>query len=230
MTHSSKLTRAFGRPPYSWQTRIMRGYIPALIDLAAVCPTEGVKTGAMDLQLRTLASSSCRRTRADPRAARNVAFSSTAEISRSIAALLSFSFPFLPFFLSFFRTPDLSSVIGPRRASVLLLFVRSFEFALPRSRLAALLTSCSHASLNPFPPFSLSHAFTNFRAICSSVSFPFRRAGFRGETLYQRIRSSCLTLKMLPSVFYEREVLDPHGKLRERERRLVVQVLRRNFT
>lgn len=143
--------RSFGRPPYSWQTRIMRGYMAALIDLTVVCPTEGVKTGAMDLRyVRCLLLVST-----DPR---NAAFSSAAEISRSTAVLLS-RFPFL-FFLSFFlfsyTRPRLGNWPPPR----LLLFIRSFVSsslfqALVPSPLfhPHLLTSCLHASLNPFSRF-----------------------------------------------------------------------------
>lgn len=177
----------------------MRGYIPALIDLAAVRPTEGVKTGAMDLRSqRTLPP---RRVDgpARVRVRRVVTPLSLARqkfhaASRSFSLSLSFFFPFL-FFLFFSYTPDLASVIGPRHAPMPLLFVSvRFEFALPSSRLATLPYLSRRRAhtrlLIPFPVFPLARLYElpydlPFRFISTS-----RRAGepvFRGETLLQRI-------------------------------------------
>lgn len=218
------MLRAFGRGPrYSWQTHIMRGYIPALIDLAAVRPTEGVKTGAMDLSaLRTLPPSRVDGLawRVTPLSLARLKFYAALRSSSSRLFLsFSFSFSFL-FFFSY--TPDLGSVIGPRCAPVLLLFVHSFRARSSELSFRISLTSCSHASLNPFPS-PPRFSFTNFRVICCSVSFPSRRTGepVFGARRYctRRIRSSrlWLWLEVLPFVFYEREIPDPHGKLHERE-------------
>lgn len=100
----------------------MRGYIPSPHrSRAAVCPTEGVKTGAMDLRyVRCLLSSVS--TDAAPRGACYAAFSSTAEISRSIAVLSFFLFFF--FFLVFsYARPGLGNWPPPRVRAP---FVRSF--------------------------------------------------------------------------------------------------------
>lgn len=186
----------------------MRGYIPALIDLAAVRPTEGVKTGAMDLRSqRTLPP---RRVDgpARVRVRRVVTPLSLARqkfhaASRSFSLSLSFFFPFLFSFFFVHTRPRLGNWPPPRTHAP---FVRLRSFRVRSSELSSrhssvsLTSPCSYASLNPFFPFSLSRAFTNFRTICRSVSFPplgapaSRFFGARDVIAADSFCSSCLTL------------------------------------
>lgn len=219
MTHSGSLCCRYEHSAShrtADKTRIIRGYIPALIDLAVVCPTEGVKTGAMDL-LRTLPSrrvdgpARIRVRRGTPLSPAQLKFH---------AALRSSRFPFsLPFF-SFFFFHTLGSVIGP---SVLLLLVRSSRVRSPElsSR-----RSCSHASLNPFPRFSLSLLRTSMRfALPFHFHFGVPTSRFSGRDIIVPTKPlSPLDFKgTILRIFTHERILDPHGKLHERR---AVQILR----
>lgn len=164
----------------------MSVYIPALIDLAAVCPTEGVKTRAMDLCFTYVASSSCRRTRADPRAA-HITPLSLARLKFHAALRSSSRFPFLSFFFLFFflffHTPDTAPAAHPCSFCS---FVR-FEFALPSFLFVTLpyLSRCAHTRLLIL--FSVFPLACLYEFPCDLlfrfISIPVRRrAAFRGET------------------------------------------------
>jgi len=189
-----------------------------------------------------VAFSSRRRTRA----ALN-AFSSTAKISQALRS--SSRFPFL-FFFSFFRTHThtrarahthththtslLDNWPPPRTRAP---FVRC-EFALPSSRFAAL-PYLSHIRVHtrlliPFPIFPLARAFTNFRAICRSVSFPSRCTGqpVFGARRYCASGSALLSFdfdwRCYPPLY------EPRGTWSTWQiaqvKRYAVRVLRRNLT
>lgn len=156
----------------------MRDYIPSSIS-PSCARLKGLKLEQW-ISTTFVASSSCRRTRVDdPRATRNAAFSSTAEISRSIA-VLSFFFP-LPFSFLFFCIPDLGSVIG--RPCSFCSFVR-FEFV-RSSELSSRSRRAHTRLLILFPVFPLARFYELpcdllFRFISISVCW---RVDFRGETL-----------------------------------------------